>query len=109
MTKERKLSIEMWMNIRERVRTSRITCFSDLVAYKTLFCIKNNIHWTNNCWFCEYIAPRHCGCSHCPASARWPRHGCGRSSPYHLVIYGRTLSQRIRACNKIIKALGGKP
>lgn len=115
MTKERKLAIEMWKGIRERIKTSSWIDYSSIFDYKLLFCKSHNLNWKDQCWFCQYIRRHYPFCSFgfvkCPiANKSGGFCGCGGKSLYHTVCAAWLPKfKRIQACNKIIKALGGKP
>jgi hypothetical protein len=72
MTKERKLAIEMWTNIRGMLSASDGRLPEDLVSYKDMFCREHSLKWENSCWFCQYIDY----CNKCPLTS------CGTDSYY---------------------------
>lgn len=106
MTKERKLAIEMWTNIRDRIATFDHEMGQvAIIKYKDEFCKLHSLHWALNCWFCQYIKGRYrytAGCLMCPL--RSCVHGC------YSYALDETMDkdERVEACNNIIKALGGK-
>lgn len=101
MTKERKLAIEMWKGIRDKIQSSFASDHSitehDIIMYKNEFCCKHGLRWRCCCWFCQYI----------PMCIKCPLRSCMRAdSLYFTVIYKySTLHARIEACDKIIAAL----
>ena len=98
MTKERRLAIQMWTNIRNMLSASDVCTRSDIVAYKLSFCTRYDLNWKCNCWFCMYMP----SCSECPL-------GCCSDGLYGIVLANyKEKNVRIEACNGIIKALGGK-
>ena len=56
MTRERKLAIQMWQEIVEKCKVSADGDFN-LVEFKKDFCKERNLHWINNCYFCQYCRP----------------------------------------------------
>lgn len=121
MTKERKLAIQMWRMIREKVRRrTRPMDTIELFEIKRKFCMEHNINWWHQCWFCHYVRyndPSYYygeGCQRCPIADRTRddvmagrETGCCYGI-YRDVIHGKTVAVRVSACNKIIKALQGK-
>ena len=101
MTKERKLAIQMWEEVKERLPIWQKTCYSiseQIIRYKRDFCIKYDLPWIANCWFCAYIK----FCRDCPL--RNCREGAYRS----IVDDNFPLQFKIRACEYIISALKGE-
>jgi len=99
MTKERRLAIKMWKDIRDMISTSDGLTSASVVNYKEIFCKERKLQWLNNCWFCQYIPI----CNMCPLVS------CGFSSSYEVTVSEfRSKDVRIAACNDIIKALGGR-
>ena len=98
MTKERRLAIEMWKDIRGMISASDRLSREVIKKYKSEFCIQHNLSWANDCWFCEYTP----GCSKCPLR------GCADSYYDRALDETRDKKVRVEACNFIIKALGGK-
>ena len=98
MTKERRLAIEMWKDIRDMLIGDDAVSRSDIVQYKCSFCTRNDLSWKCNCWFCTYIL----GCWKCPLT-------CCSDGLYGIVLAPyKNKNARIEACNGIIKALGGE-
>ena len=99
MTKERRLAIKMWKDIRDMISTSDKLLSASVINYKEIFCKERKLKWFNNCWFCQYIPY----CSKCPLV------NCGFSSSYEITVSEyRSKDVRIEACNNIIRALGGE-
>ena len=97
MTKERKLAIQMWQNIRGMLSASDGQIPESISDYKEMFCKDHDLQYS--CWFCHYI--QHC--------AKCPLHGCHSNSDYDTVISAwLNTDSRVKVCNNIIKALGGK-
>ena len=97
MTKERKLAIEMWQDIRDKLLTSLINF--DVEMYKRKFCKEHDLEWKHSCWFCRYI----------PYCSKCPLRDCSTYSDYDNVVNDRRdRDKRVEACNAIIKALGGE-
>lgn len=118
MTKERKLAIQMWRMIREKVRRRKYPMDTiELHEVKLDFCQEHNIRWWHLCWFCQYVrkdGPADEGCQRCPIADKTRddvmagrETGCCHGI-YRDVIHGETVKERVAACNKIIKALQGK-
>lgn len=99
MTKERKLAIQMWQNIRDMISEfDKLVCI-DILLYKDTFCAEHRLWWSWNCLFCQYMP----GCSKCPLVH------CGPDSWYAIVKADYTdKNVRIATCNNIIRALGGE-
>lgn len=102
MTKERKLAIKMWEEIKERIpkwqKTSYAIPISErVVRYKRDFCIKHDLSWMMNCWFCAYITY----CENCPLRS------CAYGVYRDLIDNSSPLQAKIRACEYIISALSG--
>ena len=99
MTKERKLAIQMWINIRNMLSASDGQLSENISYFKEMFCVDHDLKWSNSCWFCQYISE--CG-NKCPLKS------CNFGSYYSIVV-NKTLDKdvRVEACNHIIKALGG--
>ena len=106
MTKERKLAIKMWEEVKERIPLWYETYNKDIVCvlkrFKGDFCFRNKLSWDNNCWFCQYI------CSECD---RCPLKSCEYNDPTtawaRIVNAETSLETKLAACDDIIKALGG--
>lgn len=99
MTKERRLAIKMWKDIRDMLTSYDEWSYSNVVAYKRSFCARHDLNWVNDCWFCQYMP----SCSKCPLVR------CGIDSSYEIVKADYVEKNiRIEACNSIIAALGGE-
>lgn len=99
MTKERRLAIEMWTNIRNMLSASDGQLPRNIFSYKEMFCADHDLKWPGNCWFCQYIS----ACDKCPLK------DCGIGSLYVIVLdRAKDKKVRIDVCNAIIKALGGE-
>ena len=99
MTKERKLAIQMWYNIKNKI--IYYSYFSDrsIWYYKEEFCKEHNLKWLNHCWFCQYM-PK---CEYCPLR------NCSHSSVYHIICTSQADKEiRLEACDIIIAALEGR-
>lgn len=51
MTKERRLAVEMWEQIAERISDTGF----DIGRFKSDFCKEHNLRWQHSCWFCQYV------------------------------------------------------
>ena len=101
MTKERKLAIQMWQNIRRYIKRGGLRRSTGVRDYKYNFCEKKKLHWEYDCWFCNYIER----CEHCPLKS------CSSSSGSAYAIAAwkiEDIEQRVEACDKIIAALKGE-
>ena len=119
MTKERKLAIEMWETVRQAIINS--DGVASVKVVKREFCTEHNLNWEADCWFCQYVGLERrfsigFDCTRCPLAFKGydsQKHimGCGGGSLWSIVVnFDKKYSvrKRIKACNKIIKALGGK-
>lgn len=108
MTKERKLAIKMWQDIKrlmpEWVKLDPDDIVSFLRCYKDKFCTSNKVHWLYDCWLCQYFRDN---CEKCPL------HSCYYAAPWtawaRIVSCSTNLKTKLAACDEIILALGGKP
>ena len=99
MTKERKLGIQMWENIRRYIKRGKMRGCNSVRDSKQNFCKRKELNWSYDCWFCNYIKR----CSRCPLK------GCGDGSLFEMVIDPNgDITQRVEACDKIIAALKGE-
>jgi len=94
LTKERKLAIQMWEQIKNKLARDPAVVIAVL---KDKFCREHKLHWFADCWFCQYTL-------HCD---RCPLRGCAAySTACDKYI---SLEVRLAACDEIINALkGGK-
>lgn len=104
MTRERKLAIQMWQEIKDIIIHYPYMTAGNIQHYKAEFCVKHNLVWTCDCWFCQYIP----NCRYCPL---WSCAGLGSGadSLYNVAsdIYADK-EKRLDACDKIIAALKGE-
>ena len=106
MTRERKLAIQMWEEVKKRLpewyAESQGYVVADLKCFKTDFCDKNNLYWKYDCWFCQYFRVE---CDKCPLQS------CNHENPltawYRIVDEVTSLETKIAACDEIIMALKG--
>ena len=123
MTKERKLAIQIWTEIKEHILHSEHPVSGDGVLYrKTALNTRYNVYWNYGCWFCHYIRTPdvpydgYSGCERCPLFkyAKQQRGACGcdvgnRRAPYALLMSNATDNKtKVEACDIIIAALKGK-
>lgn len=136
MTKERKIAITIWHELRELIETGKIECEDDLLNYKKSLCADFGVNWMHGCWFCQYVRrdyKRHGdlwegtgkgisqqGCELCPLAKNNPEYkkendyDCGctcNNAPFDYVLdpddkYPTSL--KLKGCDDIIKALGGE-
>lgn len=120
MTKERRLAIRMWEEIRARIRDTTRLKDIDLWRvsdWKRQFCIDHELHWMHNCWLCQYVRYHDVlhgeGCQRCPLSDGHEEaiigieSGCYENA-YHRVIHARTRKAKLKACDEIIRILNGR-
>ena len=55
MTKERKLAIEMWQDIREKISNGTIHTGIAMYDFKLDWLKAHNIDWYDGCWLCHYF------------------------------------------------------
>lgn len=106
MTYERKLAIQMWEGVKERLpqwyEENQWNIVTDLKNFKADFCFENDLHWRFDCWFCHYIR---FDCDKCPLRS------CEYTEPTtawaRIVNEQTTLEDKLKACDEIIIALKG--
>lgn len=120
MTKERRLAIQMWEEIKKAIidakRPSDIDCCT-VTKLKHKFCVINELNWMHGCWFCKYVRYHDKihgeGCQRCPLSDGHKGaiigydSGCLRNA-YYRVIHTRTRKAKLKACDEIIRILNGR-
>lgn len=118
MTKERKIAIEMWQAIREKLSNGELRQSFELTLRKYIWLESRNIHWHASCWFCHYLrqdsdffkSPAHESRSHkCPLNSQRPSKCEGHCKQYRIADDCLcTREQRLAAVDNIIKALKGE-
>lgn len=112
MTRERRLAIQMWEEIADKVESLPNVLdngkdhFILVQNMKHDFCEKHGLNWCNRCWFCQYIRD----CRKCPISETYSgySHGCTTDSLYGIVTARLGFyDQRAKAARGIAKALQG--
>lgn len=125
MTKERRLAIEMWTEIAKRLGDNSL----NIGRFKIDFTKDHNLHWKENCWFCQYVRNDYRwelesrsdigdeveGCSRCPlfknSYEKLYEDECGCSCKndtiFCRVVYGDREYQQ-EAAWKIVELLGGE-
>lgn len=72
MTRERRLAVQMWREIAEKIKNSGRAF--DVTQFKFEFCKNHNLNWLNHCYLCQY-ASKFCygeneeiilNCNRCP-------------------------------------------
>ena len=111
MTKERKLAIQMWEQIKEALPKwyayNKYEVGRIVLVYKYQFCRAKKVHWVSYCWLCQYAKTSECSCKHCPLKT------CGymtngEPSPWQIIMQSRSsLKAKLDACDTIITALKG--
>lgn len=138
MTKERKLAIKMWEDIKQRILDGRITDDVIITFYKHQIAIGYGAHWKYDCWFCQYVRRDFArfgdfwegtgkakglgdsGCNFCPLAKAHPDYNpsdifrdCGCSlprAPWDVIsCKNYDKNEKAAACDIIIKALKGEP
>lgn len=104
MTRERKIAIQMWEEVKEQLpQWSGLHIASCLRYFKHQFCNRHDVNWTCDCWFCQYM---HEECECCPLRS------CDSIDPttawMRIVDEHNTLATRLDACDEIIAALKGE-
>ena len=99
MTKERKLAIQMWQEIKNKITDNPSISSIGIKFYKEEFCAKHNLFWNCECWFCQYM----------PACILCPLRSCKAHSIYHIACTSWIYKEvRLEACDMIIAALKGE-
>lgn len=120
MTKERRLAIQMWEEIKSAIinaeKPSDIDCVS-VARLKCKFCVDHKIRWVHDCWFCQYVRYHDNlhgeGCQRCPLSDGnkdaivGVQTGC-TTNAYDRVVNARLRKTKLKACDEIIRILNGR-
>lgn len=120
MTRERRLAIQMWKEIRAyiqnipRLKDVDMWCVLD---WKRTFCIEHELNWMYGCWLCQYVRyhdKEHGeGCQRCPLSDGHKgaimgyNTGCCENA-YDRVLHARQRKTKLKACDEIIRILNGR-
>ena len=120
MTRERRLAIQMWEEIKYAIIKAEHTKDVDwefVSRIKHAFCAEHNISWLHGCWFCKYVRYNDNlhgeGCQRCPLSDGSEEAiigvetGC-RENAYHRVLKARQRKTKLKACDEIIRILNGR-
>lgn len=120
MTRERRLAIRMWEEIKKAVIDAKRPSDIDPVFISELkykFCIIHHLNWLHGCWFCKYVRYRDDkhgeGCQRCPLSdghkeAILGYHsGCWYNA-FNKVCNARQRKTKLKACDEIIRILNGR-
>ena len=109
MTKERKLAIEMWNEIKCIMQNEEMSAF-DICRYKEDFCKNHGLNWLLNCYFCNYYMRGYKElCKKCPISFHnIYRNGCVHSVYGKLINKDSDVEEKIKCCDIIISALKGE-
>lgn len=120
MTKERRLAILMWEEIKTYIRDAKRPSDMDGLAVTKIkydFMTKHHVQWRHGCWFCQYV--RYLdeihgeGCQRCPLSdgsadaILGHKSGCCRNT-YSRVVNARLRKIKLKACDEIIATLKGE-
>lgn len=120
MTRERRLAIQMWEEIRAHIRDMPRPKDADDIFISKLeyrFCRDHELYWTHSCWFCEYVRYHDDshgeGCQRCPLSDGHKGAIIGYETGCHDNAYSRVLKARqrktkLKACDEIIRILNGR-
>lgn len=99
MTKERKLAIQMWQEIKNKLASNPYLSDMGIYQLKLKFCVRHKLHWSAQCWFCQYVPT----CDKCPLRT------CSHVSLYRIICTSWISEEiRLRACDLIIAALKGR-
>ena len=103
MTRERKLAIEMWEEVKKQLPGWKCDVVFALKTLKANFCRQNGLDWRYDCWFCQYVRD---DCHKCPL------HSCDchnfATAWARIVDEGTSLRTKLAACDDIIAALKGE-
>lgn len=120
MTKERRLAIQMWEEIKAYIRDVKRPSDIDILAITKIKCdftLKHRVQWRHGCWFCKYV--RYLdeihgeGCQRCPLSDGHAdailgyKSGCCHNA-YSRVVKARLRKTKLKACDEIIVTLKGE-
>jgi hypothetical protein len=120
MTKERKLAIQMWEEIKDAIiKAKRVSDIgnSTLIRLKAMFCFSHNLDWRFDCWLCQYVRyydkVHGEGCQRCPLSSGSKDAIAGNNSGcvngvYHRVANAKQRKTKLKACDEIIRILNGR-
>lgn len=125
MTKERKLAIELWEAMREKVSKGEITDALDMLRAKRDWLEEHSIDWYCECWLCNYFRKaREDGydeeyedasteypgmTSKCPLNPQRPFICDGQCAQYVIACKEKyPMEKRLVAVDNIIKALKGE-
>lgn len=128
MTKERKLAIEMWQAMREKVSKGQIEDALNMLKAKQMWLEAHGIDWYCECWFCHYFRKaREDGyddeeeeyedesteypgkTAKCPLNRYRPSRCDGQCTQYVIACKEKyPMEQRLAAVDNIIKALKGE-
>ena len=96
MTEERKLAIQMWQEIKNKLVSNPYLSDMGVCRLKLKLCARHKLHWRAQCWFCQYM----------PTCRLCPLHDC---SVYKVACDSFFDEEaRLRACDRIIAALKGE-
>ena len=120
MTRERRLAIQMWEEIKKAIiDTKRVSDIDThaIAVLKCEFCHINELNWQHGCWFCKYVRYHDKvhgeGCQRCPLSDGHEgaiigyESGCCKNA-YHRVVCARMRKTKLKACDEIIRILNGR-
>ena len=120
MTRERKLAIQMWEEIKDAIiKAKRVSDIDNLaiVRLKAVFCGDHDLNWDYDCWFCKYVRyyddVHGEGCQRCPLSDGskgaiiGSRSGC-INGVYRRVANAKQRKTKLQACDEIIRILNGR-
>ena len=120
MTKERRLAIQMWEEIKEAIRIVKrpSDVYATFISHiKLNFMIEHKLDWQHGCWFCQYVRYHDEihgeGCQRCPLSdgsadaINGYASGCNDNA-YDTVLCARMRKTKLKACDEIIATLKGE-
>lgn len=119
MTKERRLAMQMWEEIRAHIRDVKRPKDVDAQFIRELkdrFMQEHELNWPHGCWFCKYVRyydkTHGEGCQRCPLSDGYSSTILGETSgcadnAFHRVLHARMRKTKLKACDEIIATLKG--
>lgn len=103
MTRERKLAIQMWEEVKKQLPGWGYEPVVELKTLKDNFCLQNGLTWKWDCWFCQYFRGN---CGKCPLQS------CDHKNPltawYRIISNNTSLETKLQAVDEIIAALKGE-
>lgn len=102
MTKERKLAIQMWEEVKKQLPGWHYGIVAALKTLKANFCRQNGLDWKYDCWFCQYFRYN---CFKCPLKSCYYT---GPTAWARITNENTSLETKLQAVDEIIAALKGE-